>query len=166
MRYVLIAATLLASTLGHVEPALAAQMPKEFHEDEEVHGEWRSWEAPDLRSEDQTYFICTPGPNCPEALPQEIFRVTADGVETADTRCTAIRVTKFNACPWGRLSKRPSQFNPYGPIYNIKLQCKGKNGKAFSLVHDWVFERTNLRLMRAPGYRCIYPRPTKPDLPR
>jgi hypothetical protein len=138
-------------------PALAAQMPEQFH------GEWRNWEAPDLRSEDQAYFVCD-GPYCPEATPEELFSVTADGVETTNTRCAVTRVAKFDTCPWGRLSKRPSQRNPWGPGYNIKLQCKEKNGRTFNLVRDWVIEKGTLRLMRVPGYRCLLPHPTKPDL--
>jgi hypothetical protein len=114
-------------------------MPEQFHR------EWRNWEAPDLRSEDQTYFICD-GLSCPEPAPEELFSVTAYGVETTNTRCAVTRVAKFDTCPWGRLSKRPSQRNPWGPGYNIKLQCKEKNGRTFNLVRDWVREKGTLRL--------------------
>jgi hypothetical protein len=100
--------------LGHVGPTLAAQMPEQFH------GEWRASEAPDL--------YCGPGRSCHEPTPEELFSVTADGVETTNTQCTVTRVAKFDTCPWGRLSKRPSQRNPWGPGYNIKLQCKERNG--------------------------------------
>jgi hypothetical protein len=147
--------------LGHVGPARAAQMPEQFL------GEWRTYdEAPDLRSEDQTYSRdCKAGPYCPKAAPEELFYITADGVETTDTRCTVTRVAKFDTCPWGQLSKRPSQRNPWRPGYNIKLQCKEKNARAFDLVRDWVIEKGSLRLMPSPsGYRCLLPHPTKPDL--
>jgi hypothetical protein len=148
--------------LGNIGPALAAQIPEEFR------GEWRTHneDAVDLRSKDQSYSPnCEPGtPNCPERAPEELLSVTVDGVETTNTRCTVTHVAKFDACPWGRLSKRPSQRNPWGPGYNIKLQCKEKNGKTFNLARDWVIEKGDMRLMPAPGYRCILPHPTKPDL--
>jgi len=57
-------------SLWVVGPARAAQMPEQFH------GEWRTWEAPRLRSEEQTYFNCEPGPYCPEAAPEELFYIT------------------------------------------------------------------------------------------
>jgi hypothetical protein len=79
--------------LDHVGPALAAQMPEDFR------GEWRNWEPPDLRSKDQSYFICEEGPYCPAPKPEELFSVTADGVETINTRCTVTRVAKFDTCP-------------------------------------------------------------------
>jgi hypothetical protein len=147
--------------LGHVGPARAAQMPEQFH------GEWRTYEeAPDLRSEDQSYSRnCKPSPYCSEAAPEELFYITPGGVETTNTRCMVTRVAKFDTCPWGQRSKRPSQRNPWGPGYNIKLQCKEKNGRAFNLVRDWVIEKGSLRLMPIPsGYRCLLPHPTKPDL--
>jgi hypothetical protein len=117
-----------------------------------------------VAAEEQHYFICSGGAYCWEPAPEELFSVTADGVETTNTRCTVTRVAKFDTCPWGRLSKRPSQRNPWGPGYNIKLQCKEKTGKAFNLVRDWVIEKGSLRLMPVPGYRCLLPHPTKPDL--
>ena len=140
--------------LGHVGPARAAQMPEQFL------GEWRTYdEAPDLRSAYSR--DCKAGPYCPKAAPEELFYITADGVETTDTRCTVTRVAKFDTCPWGQLSKRPSQRNPWGPGYNIKLQCPGA-----TVAHDWVIEKGRLRVMRVPsGYRCLLPHPTKPDLP-
>ena len=149
--------------LGHVGPALAAQMPEQFH------GEWRAYkEALDLRSENQGYSRnCELGPYCPQAAPEELFYITPDGVETTNTRCTVTRVAKFDTCPWGQLSKRPSQRNPWGPGYNIKLQCEEKNGRTFNLVRDWVIEKGSLILMPIPtGYRCLLPHPTKPDLHR
>jgi Helix-hairpin-helix motif len=95
-----------------------------------------------------------------------VTRKTPNGIEAANVRCAAGRVTKFDTCPWGQLSKRPSQRNPWGPGYNINLQCKEKNGKTpFSAVHDWVIEKVALLLMAVPsGYRCLLPHPTKPDL--
>jgi hypothetical protein len=70
--------------LGHVGPALAAQMPEDFR------GEWRSLDgAPDLRSKDQSYPPnCEPGTTyCTEPAPEELFYITPDGVETTNTRC-------------------------------------------------------------------------------
>jgi hypothetical protein len=136
-------------------------MPEQFR------GEWLTSEgAPDLRSEDQGYSSnCEPGTPCPEAPAEQLLRVTPGGVETADTRCTVTRVAKFDTCPWGQLSKRPSQRNPWGPGYNIKLLCREKDGRTFNLVRDWVIEKGGLRLMPIPsGYRCLLPHPTKPDL--
>jgi hypothetical protein len=145
--------------LGHV--AQAAQMPEQFR------GEWRTNEkAPDFRASAQDYTQnCEPGPYCPEPIPEELFHVTPDGIEAANVRCAATLVTKFDTCPWGQRSKRPSQRNPWGPGFYIKLQCKEKNGTTFSAVHDWVIEKGALRLMAVPsGYRCLLPHPTKPDL--
>ncbi len=144
--------------LGHV--AQAAQMPEQFK------GEWRTYEkTPDFRGDDQGYTYCEPGSDCQESTPEELFHVTPNGIEAANVRCAATRVTKFDTCPWGQLSKRPSQRNPWGPGYNISLQCKEKNGRTFSVVHDWVIEKGALRLMAVPsGYRCLLPHPTKPDL--
>jgi hypothetical protein len=145
--------------LGHVGPALAAQMPEDFR------GQWSPGAAVELRKKEQEYF-CSGGADCGEpAPPEQLFSVTPDGVETLNTRCTVTRVVKFDTCPWGQRSKRPSQRNPWGPGYNIKLQCKEQNGKTFDVVHDWVIEKGSLRLMAIPsGYRCLLPHPTKPDL--
>jgi hypothetical protein len=144
--------------LGHVSQA--AQMPEQFR------GNWRTGEkALDFRGNDQNYTSCEPGSDCQESIPEELFHVTPNGIEAANVRCAAARVTKFDTCPWGQLSKRPSQRNPWGPGYNISLQCKEKNGNTFSTVHDWVIEKGYLRLMAVPsGYRCLLPHPTKPDL--
>lgn len=143
--------------------AQAAQMPEEFR------GEWRTYEkAPDFRGARGSGFSagnCESDLDCKEAIPEELFLVAPNGIEAANVRCTAIRVTKFDACPWGQLSKRPSQRNPWGPGYNISLQCKENNGRTFSAVHDWVIEKEALRLMAVPsGYRCLLSHPTKPDL--
>jgi hypothetical protein len=131
-------------------------------------GEWRTGEKapPDFRGGEQGYSQnCEPGPYCDKALPDELFKVTADGIEAANVRCAATRVTKFDTCPWGPRSKRPSQRNPWGPGYNVTLQCKEKDGGTFRAVHDWVIEKGSLRLMALPsGYRCLLPHPTKPDL--
>ena len=146
----------------HGHGAQAAQMPEQFR------GEWRTNEKapPDFRSDNQGYSQnCEPGPYCEKALTEELFQVTPDGIEAANVRCAATRVTKFDTCPWGQRSKRPSQRNPWGPGYNVTLQCKEKNGEAFRAVHDWVIEKGSLRLMAVPsGYRCLLPHPTKPDL--
>src|SRR5436190_15473361 len=64
--------------------------------------------------------------------PEQLLRVTPDAVETTGTRCTVTRVAKFDTCPWGQLSKRPSQRNPWGPGYNIKLHCREKDGRTFN----------------------------------
>jgi hypothetical protein len=147
--------------LGHVYVAQAAQMPEQFR------GEWRTYEkAPDFRGDDQGYTRnCEPGTDCPESIPEELFHVTPNGIEAANVQCAATRVTKFDTCPWGQLSKRPSQRNPWGPGYNISIKCKEKNGRSFSAMHDWVIEKGDLRLMAVPsGYRCLLPHPTKPDL--
>jgi hypothetical protein len=150
---------LLLWPLGHV--AQGAQMPEQFR------GEWRTSEkAPDFRRNDQQWYTyCEPGSDCEGSLPEELLHITPNGIEAANVRCAATRVTKFDACPWGQLSKRPSQRNPWGPGFNISLQCKEKTGRAFSVVHDWVIEKGALRLMSIPSrYRCLLPHPTKPNL--
>jgi hypothetical protein len=147
--------------LGRI--AEAAQMPEQFR------GDWRTYEqAPDFRGARGSGFSagsCESDSDCKKSAPEELFHVTPSGIEAASVQCAATRVTKFDTCPWGQQSKRPSQRNPWGPGYNVSLQCREKNGRTFSAVHDWIIEKGELRLMTVPsGYRCLLPHPTKPDL--
>jgi hypothetical protein len=155
--------------LGHVGPAGAAQMPEQFR------GEWACWrwncaiptKTPDPRSEEDLRASVSSSALKAYGPPEQLLRVTPNAVETTGTRCTVTRVAKFDTCPWGQLSKRPSQRNPWGPGYNIKLHCREKDGRTFNLVRDWVLEKGSLSLLPIPsGYRCLLPHPTQPDLPR
>jgi hypothetical protein len=142
----------------YVGPAQAAQIPEQFH------GKWCPVAEKRPLLGGDLFVLCDTGREPPSNEPRPPIYITPDGVETTNTRCTVTRVTEHNACPYGRLSKRPSQFNPSGPIYNVKLQCKEKNGKAFSFVRDWFERKGYLEIVPAPSQRCIYPHPTKPDL--
>ena len=123
--------------------------------------------TPDPRSEEDLRASVSSSALKAYGPPEQLLRVTPDAVETTGTRCTVTRVAKFDTCPWGQLSKRPSQRNPWGPGYNIKLHCREKDGRSFNLVRDWVLEKGSLSLLPIPsGYRCLLPHPTQPDLPR
>jgi hypothetical protein len=153
--------------LGHVGPVLAAQMPEEFR------GRWCGG-APTrplpsasaywgLRLQPPTEWSYYREEEEKEPCRDDLFAIMPTEVIVGkdEFRCRVIQVTQFDTCPWGQLSKRPSQRNPWGPGYNIKLQCPGA-----TVAHDWVIEKGRLRVMRVPsGYRCLLPHPTKPDLP-